>query len=212
MAVADLTNETQEVITGNDNIVIVDNFQSIRGGRTLDVTGFTPEVINAGHVIIKETASEEYKPMPVTMDKAIATINTIVGGSGYTNGTYNGVALQGGSGSGATANITVADNVVTAVAIANGGSGYQAEDTLTATIAGGSGFSVHVATTAAAQYAELPSGHTYAGILIASILTKKPFVGILVHGTVNPAAAPYPMDSILSAVKTALHFIDFRED
>jgi hypothetical protein len=49
MAVADLTNDPQEVSSGNDNIVIVDNFQSIRGGRTLDTTGFTPEVINAGH-------------------------------------------------------------------------------------------------------------------------------------------------------------------
>jgi hypothetical protein len=61
-------------------------------------------------------------------------------------------------------------------------------------------------------YAALPSGHTYAGILIASILTKKPFAGIMVRGTVNPAAAPYSMTSILSAVKTALPLIDFQED
>ena len=136
MAVADLNNEKSEVITGNDNIVIVDNFQSVRGGRTLDVTGFTPEVINAGHVIIQVTATKEYKPMPVDL-----TTNP-----------------------------------------------------------------------AAPAYAALPSGHTYAGILIASIPTKKPFAGIMVRGTVNPAAAPYPMASILSAVKTALPLIDFRED
>jgi hypothetical protein len=212
MAVVDLTNEAQEVLTGNDNVVIVDNFQSIRGGRTLDVTGFTPEVINAGHVIIKETATGEYKPMPLTNDKAIATLGAITGGSGYTNGTYNGVSLQGGSGSGATANITVAGNVVTAVEIANGGSGYQAGDALTATITGGTGFSVLAATTASVAYAALPSGHAYAGILIASILAKKPMAGILVRGTVNPAAAPYPMDTILADVKAALPLIDFRED
>jgi hypothetical protein len=212
MAVADLTNERQELITGNDNIVIVDNFQSVRGGRTLDVTGFTPEVINAGHVIIRETATGEYKPMPVTGNNGIATLGTIVGGSGYTDGTTTGVALTGGSGSGATANITVSSGIVTAVTVANAGSGYQAGDVLTAEIAGGSGFSVPVATINAAAYEALPGGHTYAGILIASILTKRHFAGILVRGTVNPAAAPYPMTSILTAVKTALPLIDFRED
>jgi hypothetical protein len=174
MAQANLVNESREIITGKDNIVIVDIFQSIRGGRTLDTTGFAPEVINAGHVIIKETATKEYKPMPVSADNGIATLGTPTGGSGYTNGTYNGVALQGGSGSGATANITVAGNVVTAVEVANGGSGYQAGDTLTATITGGTGFSVLVATTAVAAYAALPAGHTYAGILIQSLLTKRP--------------------------------------
>ena len=65
MAVADLTNEPQEVITGNDNIVIVDNLQSIRGGHTLDTAGFKPEAINAGHVIIRETATGEYKPLGI---------------------------------------------------------------------------------------------------------------------------------------------------
>jgi hypothetical protein len=212
MAVADLTNDTQGLLTGNDNIVIVDNFQSIRGGRTLDTSGFTPEVIRAGHVIVKETATGEHKPMPTTKDKTISTLGAITGGSGYANGTYNGIALQGGSGSGAKATITVAGNVITAVEITDGGSDYQAGDTLTATIAGGTGFSVLVATTTAATYAALPAGHTYAGILIASILTKKPFAGILVRGTVNPAAAPYPMGAILADVKAALPLIDFRED
>jgi hypothetical protein len=135
MAVADLTNEPQEVITGNDNIVIVDVFQSIRGGRTLYTAGFTPDVINAGHVIIKETTTGEYKPMPVDLTNAQSPV-----------------------------------------------------------------------------YAALPTGHTYAGILIASIFTKKPFAGIMVGGTVNPAAAPYSMSGILAAVKTALPLIDFRED
>lgn len=129
MAVADLNN-SHEIITGNDNVVIVDNFQSIRGGRTLDTTGYTNPVINAGHVIIKETASGEYKPMPISGD----------------------------------------------------------------------------------SYSALPEGHEYAGILIASILTSKPLAGIMVRGTVNPAAAPFKMDTILSAVKAALVLIDFRED
>ncbi|MCL1937599.1 MAG: hypothetical protein FWF52_04285 [Candidatus Azobacteroides sp.] len=132
MAAANLVNDAKAVVSGEDNIVIVDVFQSIRGGRTLDVAGFTPDVIKAGHVIIKETATGEYKPMPVDAD---------------------GTA-----------------------------------------------------------YAELPSDHTYAGIEINTVLKTLPMAGILVRGTVNCKAAPYPMNSILAAVKTALPLIDFRED
>jgi hypothetical protein len=146
MAVVNLTNESEEIITGNDNIVIVDVINSIRGGRSLDVTGFKPDVIRAGHVIIKDTAGGDYKPMPVTEDGAIATLGAVTGGTGYTNSTYNGVALTGGSGTGAIANIVVASNVVTTVTIVNSGSGYKAADVLTANITGGSGFSVPVAT------------------------------------------------------------------
>ena len=80
----------------------------------------------------------------------VLTLGTIVGGSLYTNGTYSGVALTGGTGSGATANITVSGNAVTAVTIVSGGNGYLVGDNLSATAASiggtGSGFSVPVAT------------------------------------------------------------------
>ena len=127
-----LVNDADTIDTSKDNVVITDVFASIRGGRSLDTTGFTPAVIKAGHVIIVETATGTHKPMPL-----------------------------------------------------NGG---------------------------ATAYAALPADHAYAGILIASILTKKPFAGILTQGTVNPAAAPFDMSSILAAVKTALPLIDFRQD
>lgn len=127
---ANLANSGTQIVTGIDNIVIKTNLETIEGGRTLDTTGFTPEVINAGHVIIQETSTGNYKPMPVT------------------------------------------------------GNAYDA----------------------------LPSGHTYAGILVASIATKKPFAAIMVRGTVNHKATAYPMDSILSAVRTALPLILFRAD
>ena len=81
----------------------------------------------------------------------ILTVNTLVGGTLYTTGTYSAVALTGGSGTGATANITVAGGAVTAVTIVNGGSGYDVNETLSATAATiggtGSGFSIKVATT-----------------------------------------------------------------
>lgn len=130
MATVDLRNADLSVDTSKDGVVIVDVFQSIRGGRSLDTTGFTPTVISAGHIVIMETATNEYKPMPV-------------------------------SGS---------------------------------------------------AYAALPGGHVYAGVNISSILTKRPFSGIMVRGTVNHVAGPYTISSILAAVKTALPLIDFRAD
>lgn len=130
MAVANLNDTATTVDTSNDSIVIVDNFASIRGGATLDVTGFTPAVIKAGHVIIRNTTTGDFKPMPIS-----------------------GTA-----------------------------------------------------------YAALPAGHEYAGVLINSILTKFPFAGILVQGTVNHLAGPYTITGILAAVKAALPLIDFRGD
>ena len=75
-AIVNLNDDVTEVVTGNDSIVIVDNFQSIRGGRSLDTTGFSPKVINAGHVIIKETSTGAHKPMPAT-EASVGNIATL---------------------------------------------------------------------------------------------------------------------------------------
>ena len=217
MATVNLNNPQEEIITGNDNIVIVDNFQSIRGGRTLDVTGYPYNVLHAGHVIIKD-ADGEYKPMPLTGDGNIVSLGTIVGGSEYTDDTYTDVPLTGGTGTGAEATIEVEDGAVTKVTITNDGKGYAVGDELSATaddVGGtGSGFKVPVTavTTVKDEYASLPADHTYAGILIASIPTSRPFAGILVRGTVNVNACPFDMTDILSAVKTALPLIVFTSD
>jgi hypothetical protein len=77
---------------------------------------------------------------------SIATLGTITGGSGYTNNSYLALALTGGTGTGATANITVSGGSVTVVTLVNRGTGYTASDVLSATIPAGSGFSVPVAT------------------------------------------------------------------
>lgn len=77
----------------------------------------------------------------------VGLLGTITGGSGGTSGTYGGVALTGGSGSGATANITVSGGAVTAVAILNPGTQYVVGDTLSAAaanIGNATGFSVPV--------------------------------------------------------------------
>lgn len=129
MPTANLNNTAKEISAGNDGIVIVEYLEGIPGGRTLDVTGFTPEVIPAGHVIIKDS-SGNYKPMPIDDDK----------------------------------------------------------------------------------YDSLPEGHSYAGINVATILTSKPFAGIMVRGTVNPEASVYDLSDILTALKSALPLIRFEKD
>lgn len=216
MATANLINEKEQVITGKDNIVIIDNLQSIRGGRTLDVSGYPYSVLKAGHVIIKD-GDGEYKPMPITGDGDIVSLGTLTAGSGYTDGTHTGKSLTGGTGSGAKATIVVEDGKVKSVTVTTPGTGYKVGDELSAStsdIGAGTGFKIKVAevTTEMDEYASLPQGCSYAGILVASIPTDRPFACIMIRGTVNVNATPFPMTSILAAVKTALPLIVFTSD
>jgi hypothetical protein len=144
-----LGNEIQEVLTTLDSVVIIENLETIRGGRSLDLTGYTPQgynptVLRAGHLIIADN-SGNFKPMPLVAE--IEELNE--------------------------------EEVPTGNYI----------------------------------YGTLPSNHTYAGILVATITTKRPLAAIMVRGTVNKAAAPYPFDNtLITAVKAALPTILFRED
>ena len=85
-----------------------------------------------------------------TFTGLILTLNTLVGGTSYTNGTYTNVTLTGGSGTGAKATIVVSGATVTAVTLTKAGNGYVVGNTLSATAASiggtGSGFSIKVAT------------------------------------------------------------------
>ena len=78
----------------------------------------------------------------------VGALGTITGGSLYTTGTYGGVSLTGGTGSGATANITVSGGTVTAVTVLNPGVGYVVGDVLSALAASiggtGAGFSIPI--------------------------------------------------------------------
>ena len=68
MTKANLSNEREQIVFGDDSIVIQKYISGIKGGRTLDVTGFTDKVIKAGHVIIRKDSDGIYKPMPVAND------------------------------------------------------------------------------------------------------------------------------------------------
>ena len=83
----------------------------------------------------------------------ILTITLADGGADYDPGTYNGVDLTGGSGTGATANIVVGGGGdVTSVTLVSGGSGYNVGNILSADDSdlgglGGAGLEITVATT-----------------------------------------------------------------
>lgn len=124
----DLTPNKNQVVFGDDSIVIQKYISGIKGGRTLDVTGFAENVIKAGHVIIVKEG--KYMPMPVSGE----------------------------------------------------------------------------------QYAALPEGAAYAGVLYRSILAAKPAASIMTWGEVNAVAVPYAMETILDAFKTACPHIDFIKD
>lgn len=99
-----------------------------------------------------------------TLNGTIATTNTLVGGTGYINGTYPNVALTGGSGNSAFATIVVAGNAVTSVTITNGGFVYKVADVLSASNANlggsGTGFSVRAASITNARQVYSASGST----------------------------------------------------
>jgi len=84
---------------------------------------------------------------PTIVQGQINAFQTIVGGSLYTNGVYQNVALTGGSGANATADITVVSGAVVSVTLQFGGNFYVVGDVLSCSSLGttGTGFSITVA-------------------------------------------------------------------
>jgi microcin C transport system permease protein len=97
-----------------------------------------------------ETAADYRDPfLQKVIREGMPRLGTITEGSGYVDGTYTNVRLTGGSGSGASATITVKGNAVSTVTITDPGSHYATDDILSASnrdLGGkGAGFSVPVA-------------------------------------------------------------------
>lgn len=99
----------------DDSIIIVQNDYDIPGGKVLDTTGFSDTYIVAGHGVIQEDGTDNYKPLPAGNDAAI------------------------------------------------------------------------------------PVGHTAVGVVIATVLTSKPAVGVMQHGVVNNAATKYSLSAAFQA-------------
>lgn len=83
-------------------------------------------------------------PMLTSATGGILSGSIAAGGTGYTDGTYPGISLTGGTGTGATADIIVAGGIVTSVTIDSIGTGFTTLDVLSVNASdigsGGSGF------------------------------------------------------------------------
>ena len=97
---------------------------------------------------------------PTIIQGAITGITIVTGGSGYTNGTYYDVALNGGNGNSAIATVVVSAGAVTSVTITSGGALYSVGDILTApTTIGPSGTSFTCTVSAVSN----STGYTWLG-------------------------------------------------
>ena len=85
---------------------------------------------------------------PTIVQGQIATLGTLSAGSLYTNGVYQNVALTGGSGANATADIVITGGAVVSCTLKFGGNFYVVGDVLSCSSLGptGSGFSIVVNT------------------------------------------------------------------
>lgn len=88
MTKSNLSAKKEQVVFGNDNIVIQKYISGIKGGRTLDVTGFTGDVIKAGHVIIVKDGV--YAPMPVSGE----AYGTLTSGHSYAGILYRSISTS----------------------------------------------------------------------------------------------------------------------
>ena len=119
----------------------------------------TPVAANATWQVISQTITADASSF-----SSLATLGTIVGGSGYTNGSYPATTLTRVSGvvpsTLPTANITVAGGVVTAVTLVSYGENVGTNTVFSASgLGAGTGFSVPVST-----INNYSSGAVYAGI------------------------------------------------
>ena len=70
-AKANLVNDPEVILSGNDGVVIRQYNGGITGGATLDLTGFEGPA-KSGHLVIRvldEEGNYTYKPMPVSGEK-----------------------------------------------------------------------------------------------------------------------------------------------
>ncbi|MDR0619174.1 MAG: hypothetical protein LBG17_04680 [Bacteroidales bacterium] len=146
------------------------------------------------------STTKEVCVYPFAAKGGIKAISLVNAGGSYTSGTANNVPLSGGSGKGATANLTVSSGgVVTVVTIVNAGAGYRAGDALSYNGTGGTGATFSVTETSPAKYnddATTQGVSGVVGILRKSVMRDAPLASILTRGTVNWHALPddYPQN------------------
>ena len=145
--------------TGQPNVIITSglvNTTSLVGGTgyVLANTQITLSGVGGNGVIITPTigsgiitaltitnAGSGYFNTPtITITSGITGTTSIVGGSGYTNGTFP-LGISGGGGSGCIGTFTISSGGLTSISITNAGTGYTSAPTLSFPNAGGTGAS-----------------------------------------------------------------------
>ena len=66
MSYVNLNRDTIIVDDGNDGKVIIRDLADIPGGRALDMSGWTPDVLKAGHIIKHNKSTDVYSPLGIT--------------------------------------------------------------------------------------------------------------------------------------------------
>lgn len=86
----DLSAKKEQIVFGDDSVVIQKYISGIKGGRTLDVAGYTEKVLKAGHVIITD-GNGAYKPMPVTGSGEEAAYGSLPASHSYVGVLYRSI-------------------------------------------------------------------------------------------------------------------------
>lgn len=127
----------------------VDTLVITKRGQLLTSTGRVSIADNSGIVWIVD-GPNGYTWQ--THNNSVGSFTNLIGGSGYTDGTYDGIQVTGGTGTNLIVNVVISSGVVVSGNIVGpGGSGYTVGDVLTipASLIGGTvttPFSVQVAT------------------------------------------------------------------
>ncbi|MGB0873613.1 MAG: LamG-like jellyroll fold domain-containing protein [Synechococcus sp.] len=154
--------ESFGTITGGGDYANGNHTVALTGGTGTDATAYVRVTGGAvdrvaiidggGDYTIGDVLTGAVPGAPNPDAGAILTTFGPVFGSGYADGDYPGVLLTGGTGTGATATLSVTGGGVTDVTITDGGQDYTAGDTLSApdsalgNLGTGAGFTVEVAT------------------------------------------------------------------
>jgi hypothetical protein len=98
---------------------------------------------------------------PVSIVQSAISLGTVTSTSGYANGLYSNVAMSGGSGFGATANVVVSGGLVTSVTVCHAGNFYAVGDVLSISVSlvGGNGTDIQYTVT----IVDNPNGTSWLG-------------------------------------------------
>ncbi|MGM9810966.1 MAG: hypothetical protein ACI30J_08905 [Paludibacteraceae bacterium] len=91
--VVTLTTERKQVLFGKDGVIIQKHIADIPGGRALDVTGITEEVLYAGHPIITD-GNGKYKPLAVTTTEGVKAYDSKPEGWNYAGVLYRSILTK----------------------------------------------------------------------------------------------------------------------